>query len=44
MALLDKQESRRCVETVWGKLIPGVLLAELGDVALVEECPHVLLA
>ena len=22
MALLDKQESRRCVETVWGKLIP----------------------
>ena len=22
MALLDKQESRKCVETVWGKLIP----------------------
>ena len=22
MALLDKQESRRCVETVWGRLIP----------------------
>lgn len=42
MALLDKQESRRCVETVWGKLIPEKEAYDYAVRQIASFCANVL--